>query len=252
MSSNDIPWLSAPQDVELQTDDLHLWHADLSLSVDTLSLLASALSPDETNRAERFVFDKDRRSFIAARGILRNILGLYVKSEPQDIVFSYNDFGKPSLADNTNDDDLRFNMSHSYGQALYALTVARNIGVDLELIRSNVDYEGLTKRFFSPTEASVLLSLPPHSRKEAFFKCWTRKEAYIKALGKGLSMALDSFDVSMSPGEDARLTGHADDPEELERWSLIDLDPHPRYAGAIAVEGKDVNLKLFRWRVDNM
>jgi len=159
-----------------------------------------SLVPDERQRAERFRFERDRRRFIVAHGVLRDILGRYLKCSPAQVSFSYNQYGKPALAQESEAIGLRFNMSHSHEVALYALTRAREVGVDVELLREDFASLEIAERFFSRSEVALLNSLAPELRTDGFFNCWTRKEAYIKALGEGLSHPLDRFAVSLAPG----------------------------------------------------
>ncbi len=151
--------------------------------------------------------------------------------------FAYTTYGKPLLADETGASGLRFNLTHSHGLALLAVTRGREIGVDVERIRDNLEGEKLAERFFSPREVAALRSLPPELRREAFFHCWTRKEAYIKAVGKGLSLPLDQFDVTLHPGEPAALLATRHDSEEAQRWSMRSLAPGEGYVGALARRG---------------
>ena len=202
---------------------------------------------DEIIRADRFYFAKDRDYFIAARGVLRTILGRYLGVDPGQVHFRYNSYGKPSLDHPPGEDALNFNLSHSAGLALYAFTCARRVGIDLEYMRADVDYEQLARRNFSLYEKAVFQALPPEQKRQAFFNCWTRKEAYVKARGEGLSIALEQFDVSLKPGEPARLLGSREDPGETAQWSLQELAPGSGYAAALAVEEGECRLSLWQW-----
>ena len=173
------------------------------LQVSRLPNLKQVLSADEHARAERFYFQKDRERFMVARGLLRTVLGRYLNQEPSQLRFCYSPYGKPALATGSGRNTLRFNVSHSHGLALYAITCGRELGVDVELIRPELPDEEIAERFFSFQEVSGLRALPPNMRLEAFFNCWTLKEAYIKARGEGLSLPLDQFDVALVPGEAA-------------------------------------------------
>jgi 4'-phosphopantetheinyl transferase len=200
------------------------------------------LTADECQRAERYIFAKDRAHFVVARGLLRVLLGRYLGQEPQHLRFTYGRHGKPALATETGGVALRFNVSHSHGLALYAITRGREVGVDIEHIRPEVAQEQVAERFFSPREVTVLRALPTPLQAPAFFACWTRKEAYIKATGAGLALPLDQFDVSLAPGEPAALLHTAWDPQEATRWALQDLAPAPGYRAAVAVAGHDWHL----------
>lgn len=198
-------------------------------------------------RAELFHFEQDRKRFIVGRGVLRTILALYLGTEPSRLQFCYGPHGKPYLADRLGDATLRFNLAHSHELALYAFTRGREIGVDLEYIRYMPGVEQIAARFFSTRENAVLHALPTSQKQEAFFNCWTLKEAYIKAIGNGLAQPLDKFDVSLAPGEPARLLSVEGAPEEASRWSLKALTPAPGYVAALAVEGHDWRLTYWQF-----
>ncbi len=166
---------------------------------------------------------------------------------PEDISFSYGNYGKPALVSESGADAVRFNISHSRGTALYVVTRGREIGVDLELIRDDVEVEQIAERFFSPREIAALHALPVYLRRRAFFLCWTRKEAYIKAIGEGLSLPLDQFEVSLVPGEPAALVSVEHCASEVLRWSLQELFPAADYAAALAMEGRDWTLSCWQW-----
>jgi 4'-phosphopantetheinyl transferase len=203
----------------------------------------AALAADEKARAQRFVFQPDRNSYIAARGVLRELLGRYLKKGPSEIEFDYGAQGKPALRSGWSQSGVQFNVSHSHGMALFAFAVARQVGVDVELVRPDFAGEKIAERFFSPQEVRELRSLPAAVQDDGFFLCWTRKEAYIKARGEGLQIPLKSFHVSLTPGKPARL--QADDSS---RWSLRSLRLEGRYVGAVVGEGKVWKLRGLEWR----
>jgi len=226
----------------LQSDEVHVWRTALDLPESQVRSLRQTLTADECQRAERYVFEKDRTHFVVARGLLRVLLGRYLRQEPQHLRFTYGLHGKPALATDMGRVALRFNVSHSHGLALYAITRGREVGVDVERIRPAVVQEKVAERFFSPREVTVLRALPTPLQAPAFFACWTRKEAYIKAKGDGLSLPLDQFDVSLAPGEPAALLHTTRDPQEAACWALQDLAPAPGYRAAVAVAGHDWRL----------
>ena len=240
-------WDSPPKTLVLPNNAVHVWRASLHMSAPYLRAFEDTLAADERARAERFYFQKHREHFIAGRGLLRDIVSRYLHREPDQLRFCYNIYGKPSLIEETSAEGLCFNLSHSHGIALYAFTHGREIGVDIEYFRPDVEAEKLAERFFSPREAAVLRALPEHLRKEGFFNCWTRKEAYIKAEGQGMSIPLSTFDVSLTPGESAALLRTQNHPQETARWSLQALNPAPNYAAALAVKGHDWTLKCWQW-----
>ncbi len=175
------------------------------------------------------------------------ILSRYTDIAPEQLQFTYSAYGKPALAEATGGTTLRFNLSHSAGLALCAVTHNREIGVDIEGMRTISELRQISKQFFSANESAVLLALPEHIQPEAFLTCWTRKEAYIKAKGEGLSMPLNCFDVSLVPGEPAALLATRGDPNEASRWLLRELFPGPGYLAAIVVEGQDWHMRCWQW-----
>ena len=247
MTSPSLSWDSPPKTLLLPNDAVHVWRTSLCVSATCLRIFENTLTADERARAERFYFQKHREHFIVGRGLLRHILSRYLEKEPDQLRFCYNSYGKPALIEEAGAEGLCFNLSHSHGVALYAVTRGREIGIDIEYFRPDVETKKLAERFFSPREAAALRALPEHLQKEAFFNCWTRKEAYIKADGKGLAIPLNAFDVSLTPGEPAALLSSQRHPQETSRWVLQALDPEPGYAAALAVKGHDWKLKCWQW-----
>jgi len=186
----DRRWHLSPPDLTLSRDDVHVWYASLGQPVERVRQLAQILSYDEMMKAERFRFERDRRRFIVSRGVLRTILGRYLGIEPDKVRFRYSPHRKPYLADRFDSYRLRFNLAHSHELALYAFTRDREIGVDLEYISPMPDMEQIAARFFLARETVALRTTPENQKLEAFFSCWTRKEAYIKASGEGLACSI--------------------------------------------------------------
>ena len=246
-ASLDATWFSPPERLSLGCNAVHVWRANLDQSPSQIGLLQNSLDDDERSRADRFYFSRDRERFIVARGILRAILGRYSNRAPNSVSFRYSNHGKPALVSESDPDAIRFNLSHSHGEALYAVSRGREIGVDLEFIRGDLETEQIAERFFSHTEIETLRALPLSLRRHAFFLCWTRKEAYIKARGEGLSLPLDQFDVSLIPGEPAALLSAQSGSVEALRWSLWNLTPASGYAAALATEGRDWTLSCWQW-----
>jgi 4'-phosphopantetheinyl transferase len=240
-------WNSPPLDLTLDLDEIHVWRVSLDQTESCLQSLQQTLSTDERAKADRFVFPKDRSQFIVSRGALRAILSRYLNISSHIWRFDYNPYGKPSLIVAQGGNTLRFNVSHSRGLALIAITKNRDIGVDIEGINPNFSCLEIAEKFFSPLENSVLRSLPEHLQPTAFFTCWTRKEAYIKAVGKGLSIPLNQFDVSLAPGEPAALLNVEGNPEEASKWSLIELFPSSDMVAAVAVAGDCWKLHCWEW-----
>ena len=240
-------WEPAPRRPQLHGEEVHVWRAALARPTREVEALKRLLSEDELRRAERFHFPHDRSSFIVARGTLREILSLYAGLPPGLLRFGYNAFGKPELTGAPGETNVRFNLSHAGGLVLYAVAAGREVGVDVEVVREGVPCEELAERFFSRRERAALLALPAGDRRRAFFECWTRKEAYIKGRGEGLSLALDSFDVSLSPLAPAALLATRDNRPGAARWSLRELSVGPGYAAAVAAEGDGWRLRCWRW-----
>ena len=226
--------------------DVHVWRAALDRPPDRVAALAALLSPDERDRAARFHFARDRRRYTVGRGVLRRLLGAYLGVPGDGLVFSYGPQGKPALASG----DLRFNLAHTGAVALYAVTRRREVGVDIEGFRPDFATDEIAERFFSDAERRALRALAPAERCRAFFSCWARKEAYIKALGGGLSIPLDGFDVSLAPGEPAALLATRPIAADAARWTLAEIEAGPDAAAALAVEGRGWRLTVRDCRDD--
>jgi 4'-phosphopantetheinyl transferase len=241
-----LPWLYPPSSLTLSNDDVHVWLAELDPPAAPMQQMAQCLSETERIKSEKFHFKRDRMHFIVSRAVLRMILGRYLQIEPKRIQFSYGPHGKPDLAKSLGESTLRFNLAHSHDLALYAFTLDREIGVDLEYLRVISDFKQIASEYFSANEIATLHVIPASQRQKAFFNCWTRKEAYIKATGKGLAQPLDQFEVSLAPEEPARLLNVEGFPEEASRWSLKALTTATGYVAALAVEGH--NWRLTFWQ----
>ncbi len=224
--------------------EIHLWSVPLDPSPEEVASLQELLDPDEMKRALRFRFDRHRRRFIVGRGMLRRILGSYLGHDPRDLAFAYGEKGKPSLDARFSSSGICFNLSHSSELAFYGMTRGGELGVDVELRRPMPDAEQIAERFFSASEKEALRAIPQERKSEAFFNCWTRKEAYIKATGDGLSMPLDRFDVTLTPGEEARMVSAEGSREKAASWSLFHLEPAEGYVAAVAIPGHGWRLVL--------
>lgn len=235
-------WNSGAANVALGEREVHVWRVPLARSAAEISLARGTLSADETLRADRFYFQRDRDAFIATRGALRQLLGRYLGQPPEELAFDYGAYGKPSLRQVSKGLAIEFNVSHAHGLALVAFSLGRQLGVDVEFLRPDIASEEIAERFFSPQEVVELQSLPPTKRTEGFFLCWTRKEAYIKAIGDGLQIPLKSFHVSLTPSEPERLES-----VDSERWKLLSLRPDAAFVGAVVAEGQDWELHCWDW-----
>lgn len=234
-----MPWERSSEFPRLGVTDVHVWRIGLRLKKSELARCRATLTTDERTRAARLLSPTHGRRFTAGRGILRRLLGKYLGTPPEDVILTCNTYGKPSLGGGA--PRLRFNLSHSGDIALYAFSRSRELGVDIERVDPKMATEAIADQFFSPTEVTALRAVPRSRRPRAFFACWTRKEAYIKARGKGLSLPLDRFAVSIGPGKASLLRSYI--AGDVDRWSLKDLTPGPGYAGALAVEGKGWRLR---------
>lgn len=234
-----------PNPPELGPADVYVWRALLAPGAVSPHAVKQTLSTDERARADRLHGATDRKRFLAVRGLLRALLGGYLQRPPHELRFHYTPRGRPALAPPFEGSGLRFSISHSCDFALFAVARGREVGVDIERVRADVDIEKITRRFFSPREIEALRALPQDRRVEAFFRAWTSKEACIKARGEGVPGALRRYEVSIAPDEPARLLHVHGDAGEAARWSLFPLEPASGYAGALAVAGRNVRL-IFR------
>jgi 4'-phosphopantetheinyl transferase len=232
-----LMWESPPPSIQMGPGDTHLWRAWVGSPSAPLDLLERLLSTDELERADRFRLNRDRDRFVLRRGLLRKLLGEYLERDPAQLNLHYGSHGKPFLLERGGQSPLQFNLTHSSGLTVLAFSWQQELGVDIERIDSHVTDERIPEQFFSPMEVVALRSMPLQWQTEAFFLGWTRKEAYIKATGEGLSHGLVNFAVSMRPEESARLLWVKGQDAERERWSMMNFIPGPGFAGALVVEG---------------
>lgn len=228
-------------------DEIHVWVASLNQPNRSLALLDKTLSIDERQRAERFFFERDRRRFIAGRGILRVILGRYLDLPPRQIQFQYSANGKPYLSVKFHPCLIEFNLSHSSELALYALTCHRQIGIDIEALQPMPQAEEIAGQFFSENECTSILRLPKALRTKRFFELWTCKEAYIKALGEGLSHPLNQFEIAQISNNTKSIVDLTQSLEESRAWSITSFQPSAGYIAALAVDNHDWRIKFGQW-----
>jgi len=221
-------WASMNTAFEIAPGEIHVWSADLDLSATDLSECRALLSPEEVARADRLLRAEDRLHFSAARCLLRRLLGWYLQVPPQQIAFSYESGGKPFLSGDFSRPKPRFNLSHSRETALFTFAIDRELGIDVEQIREDVDGAAIVRRYFHPNEIAFLAETPEPRRLREFFRLWTRKEAWLKAKGQGMS------DLGSSDQDD-------------KRFRIVELDLGDNRAAALAYEGDEARLRLFRW-----
>jgi 4'-phosphopantetheinyl transferase len=247
MDKEELQWHPAISGKLVSSNEVHVWRAWLDVTALQYENLLGFLSTDELARARRFRFEKDQKRFIVARGILRQILGRYLGKKPNELLFEYSSQGKPALATYPGCGTLHFNLSHSDGFALYAVTRDRNIGIDIERIRDDAAVDQIARRFYSQGEISSLFRMHIDRRTALFFQYWTRKEAFIKAIGEGISFPMEQCDVSLISGSVlSPIILHCDKIENL-RWYGQDLFPGCGYAAAIAVEGTDWDISCWHY-----
>ncbi len=230
-------WNSRPYRHRVGARRIDVWRCRLNISDGRLSALLALLSPDELIRAGRYVFEPDRTRFVVGRSFLRLLLGRYVQRPPRSIRFTYRADGKPELAENPVDGPLGFNLAHAGEWAVCAIAPTKQLGIDIECARGGIDFIDIANSFFSIGEAQALRSLPECDRASSFLACWTRKEAYLKSTGEGLSASLAEFEVSLGPSEQARIVSIAGSKDRSRGWFMEDFSPARGYAGALVVPG---------------
>lgn len=239
-----FPPRSSSSGLELGPGEIHVWSVRLDPPAGEVERLGRFLSTDEWERANRFRFDKHRRQYVVGRGALRALLAAYVGGRPEAVRFRYGHRGKPFL-ESPAPGDLQFNLSNSDELALVGFVRGPEIGVDIEFLKPMPDCEQIAERFFSESERQVLRGVPGPRKEEAFFNCWTRKEAYLKAVGEGLAAPLDSFDVTLAPGDLPRMLTLEGDAERASRWFFHHLLPAEHYIGAVAIDGGEWAVKTW-------
>ena len=227
---------------DLPSGEVHLWSACLDEALFCREELERTLSREEQARAKRFRFERDRVRYLAGLGILRSILGYYLDVKPGSVEFGRGRKGKPALSSRFGRNPIRFNMSRSKGQALYAFARDRDLGVDVEKMEPIPEMDRIVERFFSQREIQDYYRTPASERTDAFFRCWTRKEAFLKATGEGLLRPLDTFAVSFRPDEQPRIVEDKAEPSAADRWSMRDLPVEEGYTAALVVEGRQSDI----------
>ena len=247
MSTDEIQWRQSAPGELINSNEVHVWRVSLDASSDEFENLLKSLSVDELARAGRFHFERDRKRFIVARGILRKILGYYLGENPINVLFEYTAHGKPALVPNTGNDRLCFNLSHSDACALYAIARSNKIGIDIESVRHDIEEDLIARKFFSQGEINSLEKIDKNKRTGLFFQYWTRKEAFIKALGQGISFPLEQCDVSLMNGNILSPIILSGNNGKSSCWHVQDLFPGEGYVAAIAVEGGGCDISCWSY-----
>jgi len=244
-SSDQTPvWQSATTPPELGDRDVHVWHLPLSINDMRLEQCLQVLAMEETERAAKFAFPYLRQRYIAAHGMLRLILGGVLNRDPASLRFRTGDHGKPFLVGGR----LHFNLSHSNEQGLLAVTRMTGIGVDIEGMSRKVDTRGIAERFFSESEAAELFALDDDARRHGFFNLWTRKEAWLKATGIGISEGLNKVEFNCRPGDPARLLRIHGRSEAAKRWHVRTFStPAAGFVGSLAIEAEPETFQFFAY-----
>lgn len=237
MSGEATTWRAAPKGLTFPSDRIDVWRVCVDPRDQSEQDFRRILAPDELARASRFHFEKDRGRYIRGRATLRILLGRYLETPPGEIRFQYENNGKPELALPHDPRILRFNVSNSHGLALIAVGSGNAVGIDIEKVRPMPDLLDIARRFFSTREVQALLAVSEDKRQEAFFACWTRKEAFLKATGIGLSYPLSKFSVSVDPDGSAELCEVEENAHAAGQWSLKDVRPGEGFRGTLVWEG---------------
>ena len=225
-----------------------MWSAILADLISSMADFEASLSPEEKHRANRFLRAEDRSRYVFAHGILRQLLGQYLSTDPVGLKFRPNIHGKPALVQEPGQPVLTFNLTHSGEVILIAFAENRQVGVDVEVVREDFDPMEIARSQFAEREIAGLRGMTDRLEQlQAFFRCWTRKEAYVKARGEGMGFPLSHFAVAFGAAEPPRVTWSADDPFVSSRWAMINLDPLPGYAGALVADRPPVQVLTRQW-----
>lgn len=239
-------WQIPDINITLQDNEAHLWLVNINKSFRDLDYYTALLSPEEKKRSGRFHFSRDKNRNIITYAVLRLLISNYINIDPAQVMYKYNQYNKPEVANRKNS-GLGFNLSHSGNYIIYAFSLRREVGIDIEQKREINYADSIVKRFCSEKEKTEYFSFPPEQRNEIFLCCWTRKEAYIKARGEGLNFQLNNFTVSLNPADPPALLDVSDEPFEKQKWSLYDIEVHNGYYSTLAAEGKNLILRFFKW-----
>ena len=225
---------------------MDVWRSDIDLPQDKLDYYQAMLCADELERAARFKFDNKRREYIVTRGLLREALAVLLKTPAQEIQLTYTAENKPVLETRGQQQQLVFNATHSHGQALVAASLNRQLGIDIEKIRDDVEYEKLAQRYFSENEQQALQAYAG-DKQAAFFATWTRKEAFVKAVGKGIAFGLSEFDVTVDPQLEPQMLATRWQADDVHNWFMASLPVAENYQACVAADGGEIRLRLWQF-----
>lgn len=228
---------------KLPKNEVHLWHCRFDINRNRIDEFIQLLSKDEREKSCKFKFKIDRQRSIISRGVLRTLLGRYLEIQPWDLQFGYTEYGKPFLK---NESGIQFNLSHSHNRAVFAFVQDAEIGVDIEKIKSDFEVMDIARNFFSSDEIQTLEALPAKEWAAGFYRCWTRKESFIKAKGSGLSFSLSSFSVSLD-ADRAELLRTEWHPPEKKEWQMFSFRPSEDYQAALLVRGNFRSVEQRDW-----
>jgi 4'-phosphopantetheinyl transferase len=236
-------WGEFPVARNLKSGHVDVWRLNLDVSTATEQAFRMVLSPEEIERADRFIRKEHGLRFTVGRGALRYLLGQYCSLGPSDIEFSYGEFGKPSLTES--DHGIQFNVSNTSSLGAISLTLDQSVGVDIERNRERLELEKLARRYFSPTEVEVLFALDTEQIVRAFYRCWSSKEAFMKVSGRGLSLGLNRFDVEVDPAQPPRVLRVPEELGPVDQWEMVALPMGDEVAGVLALEGRIEKVNLY-------
>lgn len=237
-------WKTSPKTLELSDSKIDVWSVNINNYTNKLFDYWELLSSSEKEKADRFRFEKDKNCYVIARGLLRILLSRYLNIKSQKINFRYAEKGKPYLEHPSN---IKFNLSHSKNYIVLAFTKNIELGIDVEYAKNNLEILQVAESFFSKQEIKALKSVQSIYRLSAFYNCWTRKEAFIKATGDGLSFPLNQFTVSLESSESAELIETLWDNKEKDLWSLETFTPQKDYIGAVASRNKIKGINYYKF-----
>lgn len=247
MERLDVRW-DTPKGYEIDRDTVHVWRARFQPAFPSRKRLAESLSEEETDRAKRFVHPSDRDRYVFSHGVLRSILCHYVGCVPRELGFKADEYSKPCLVSPADGKGIQFNISHSGDMTLVAVSRGPAVGIDVELVREVPDALQIVTRFFSPQEREFFASVPQTDLRDSFFDYWTSKEAFLKAMGEGLSYPLDEFSVVLRKGEpEGTVYTRNDDQANAHCWRIVRLQPGSGYCGALVIPEHETGLRFLEF-----